>query len=69
MDRLDEAASRLAAIVNQEDFVSKEGKSNYQVSLIAAKHMDWNVPDLFSIFYGISQDIVMPVFAFCIFIH
>lgn len=31
VDRLDEAASRLAAIVNQEDFVSKEGKSNYQL--------------------------------------
>ncbi|KAM8973129.1 pre-mRNA-splicing factor SYF1 [Pelodytes ibericus] len=29
--RLDEAASRLAAIVNQDDFVSKEGKSNYQL--------------------------------------
>ncbi|XP_068130687.1 pre-mRNA-splicing factor SYF1 [Hyperolius riggenbachi] len=31
IERLDEAASRLAAIVNQEDFVSKEGKSNYQL--------------------------------------
>nr|DBA30121.1 TPA: hypothetical protein GDO54_006141 [Pyxicephalus adspersus] len=31
VDRLDESASRLAAIVNQEDFVSKEGKSNYQL--------------------------------------
>ncbi|KAM5170340.1 pre-mRNA-splicing factor SYF1 [Mantella aurantiaca] len=31
VDRLDEAVSRLAAIVNQEDFVSKEGKSNYQL--------------------------------------
>ncbi|KAM9313486.1 pre-mRNA-splicing factor SYF1 [Gastrophryne carolinensis] len=31
VDRLDEAATRLAAIVNQEDFVSKEGKSNYQL--------------------------------------
>ncbi|XP_063787705.1 pre-mRNA-splicing factor SYF1 isoform X1 [Pseudophryne corroboree] len=31
VDRLDEAASRLAAIVNQDDFVSKEGKSNYQL--------------------------------------
>ncbi|KAM3927342.1 pre-mRNA-splicing factor SYF1 [Leptodactylus fuscus] len=31
IDRLDEAASRLAAIVNQDDFVSKEGKSNYQL--------------------------------------
>ncbi|MEQ2192921.1 Pre-mRNA-splicing factor SYF1, partial [Xenoophorus captivus] len=29
--RLDEAAVRLAAIVNDESFVSKEGKSNYQV--------------------------------------
>ncbi|MEQ2162322.1 hypothetical protein GOODEAATRI_018522, partial [Goodea atripinnis] len=28
--RLDEAAVRLAAIVNDESFVSKEGKSNYQ---------------------------------------
>ena len=31
--RLDEAAVRLAAVVNDESFVSKEGKSNYQVSL------------------------------------
>ncbi|XP_044134991.1 pre-mRNA-splicing factor SYF1 [Bufo gargarizans] len=31
IDRLDEAASRLAGIVNQDDFVSKEGKSNYQL--------------------------------------
>ncbi|XP_053320367.1 pre-mRNA-splicing factor SYF1 [Spea bombifrons] len=31
MDRLDEAASRLAVIVNQDNFVSKEGKSNYQL--------------------------------------
>lgn len=31
MERLDEAAVRLAAIVNDENFVSKEGKSNYQV--------------------------------------
>ncbi|XP_077118415.1 pre-mRNA-splicing factor SYF1 [Ranitomeya variabilis] len=31
VDRLDEAASRLATIVNQDDFVSKEGKSNYQL--------------------------------------
>ncbi|CAB3983383.1 pre-mRNA-splicing factor SYF1-like [Paramuricea clavata] len=29
--RLDEAASRLADIVNQEKFVSKEGKSNHQL--------------------------------------
>lgn len=29
--RLDEAAVRLAAVVNDESFVSKEGKSNYQV--------------------------------------
>lgn len=29
--RLDEAAVRLAAVVNDEGFVSKEGKSNYQV--------------------------------------
>lgn len=29
--RLDEAAVRLAAVVNDEHFVSKEGKSNYQV--------------------------------------
>ena len=32
--RLDEAALRLAAVVNDETFVSKEGKSNYQVSFI-----------------------------------
>ncbi|XP_066563909.1 pre-mRNA-splicing factor SYF1 [Amia ocellicauda] len=31
MGRLDEAAVRLAAIVNNESFVSKEGKSNYQL--------------------------------------
>ncbi|GCB79592.1 hypothetical protein scyTo_0020228 [Scyliorhinus torazame] len=31
IDRLDEAAVRLAAIVNDESFVSKEGKSNYQL--------------------------------------
>jgi hypothetical protein len=31
--RLDEAAVRLAAIVNDENFVSKEGKSNYQVGV------------------------------------
>nr|XP_060620395.1 LOW QUALITY PROTEIN: pre-mRNA-splicing factor SYF1 [Anolis sagrei ordinatus] len=31
IDRLDEAAVRLAAIVNDERFVSKEGKSNYQL--------------------------------------
>ncbi|XP_040270668.1 pre-mRNA-splicing factor SYF1 [Bufo bufo] len=31
IDRLDEAASRLAGIVNHDDFVSKEGKSNYQL--------------------------------------
>uniref|UniRef100_A0A8C2ES27 Pre-mRNA-splicing factor SYF1 n=1 Tax=Cyprinus carpio TaxID=7962 RepID=A0A8C2ES27_CYPCA len=29
--RLDEAAIRLAAVVNDENFVSKEGKSNYQL--------------------------------------
>ncbi|XP_060096701.1 pre-mRNA-splicing factor SYF1 [Heteronotia binoei] len=31
IDRLDEAAVRLAAVVNDECFVSKEGKSNYQL--------------------------------------
>ncbi|XP_069086465.1 pre-mRNA-splicing factor SYF1 isoform X2 [Pleurodeles waltl] len=31
IDRLDEAAVRLATIVNDENFVSKEGKSNYQL--------------------------------------
>lgn len=31
--RLDEAAVRLAAVVNDEGFVSKEGKSNYQVGV------------------------------------
>lgn len=30
-DRLDEAAQRLATVVNDERFVSKAGKSNYQV--------------------------------------
>ncbi|KAJ8017720.1 Pre-mRNA-splicing factor SYF1 [Holothuria leucospilota] len=32
IDRMDEAALRMADIVNQENFVSKEGKSNHQVS-------------------------------------
>jgi pre-mRNA-splicing factor SYF1 len=31
IDRLDEAATRLAELVNQEDFVSKDGKSNHQL--------------------------------------
>ncbi|XP_069459971.1 pre-mRNA-splicing factor SYF1 isoform X2 [Ambystoma mexicanum] len=31
IDRLDEAAVRLATVVNDEHFVSKEGKSNYQL--------------------------------------
>lgn len=31
IDRLDEAALRLAAIVNQENFISKDGKSNHQL--------------------------------------
>ncbi|XP_043388948.1 pre-mRNA-splicing factor SYF1 isoform X4 [Chelonia mydas] len=31
IDRLDEAALRLATVVNDERFVSKEGKSNYQL--------------------------------------
>ncbi|XP_059588408.1 pre-mRNA-splicing factor SYF1 isoform X2 [Alligator mississippiensis] len=31
IDRLDEAALRLAAVVNDDKFVSKEGKSNYQL--------------------------------------
>ncbi|XP_053232251.1 pre-mRNA-splicing factor SYF1 [Podarcis raffonei] len=31
IDRLDEAAVRLAAVVNDERFISKEGKSNYQL--------------------------------------
>ena len=30
--RLEEAAERLAGIINQDDFVSKEGKSKHQVS-------------------------------------
>lgn len=34
IDRLDEAAVRLAAVVNDERFVSKEGKSNYQVRVL-----------------------------------
>lgn len=33
-DRLDEAAQRLATVVNDERFVSKAGKSNYQVGLV-----------------------------------
>lgn len=32
--RLDEAAVRLARLVNDERFVSKEGKSNYQVGTL-----------------------------------
>lgn len=35
-DRLDEAAQRLATVVNDERFVSKAGKSNYQVGLWGA---------------------------------
>lgn len=31
IDRLDEAALKLAQIVNQDDFVSKHGKSNHQL--------------------------------------
>lgn len=31
IDRLDEASSRLADIINNEKFVSKEGKSKHQV--------------------------------------
>uniref|UniRef100_A0A452IPG3 Pre-mRNA-splicing factor SYF1 n=1 Tax=Gopherus agassizii TaxID=38772 RepID=A0A452IPG3_9SAUR len=31
IDRLDEAALRLATVVNDERFISKEGKSNYQL--------------------------------------
>ncbi|XP_038596385.1 pre-mRNA-splicing factor SYF1 [Tachyglossus aculeatus] len=31
IDRLDEAAQRLATVVNDERFISKEGKSNYQL--------------------------------------
>lgn len=31
IDRLDEAALKLAEIVNKEDFVSKHGKSNHQL--------------------------------------
>lgn len=38
--RLDEAAVRLAAVVNDESFVSKEGKSNYQVRFYShPKHL------------------------------
>lgn len=33
IDRLDESAQRLAAIVNDDKFVSKKGKSNHQVQL------------------------------------
>lgn len=36
--RLDEAAVRLAAVVNDESFVSKEGKSNYQVRFHYSMH-------------------------------
>ena len=31
IDKLDEAAIRLALIINNEDFVSKKGKSKHQV--------------------------------------
>jgi len=34
IDRLDEAASRLADIINNEKFISKEGKSKHQVHFI-----------------------------------
>lgn len=32
IDRLDEAAIRLADVINSDDFVSKEGKSKHQVT-------------------------------------
>ena len=38
-DRLDEAAQRLATVVNDERFVSKAGKSNYQVGSLGCG--DW----------------------------
>lgn len=38
-DRLDEAAQRLATVVNDERFVSKAGKSNYQVG--SPENGDW----------------------------
>lgn len=38
--RLDEAAVRLAAVVNDEGFVSKEGKSNYQVRFLIASSLN-----------------------------
>lgn len=41
--RLDEAALRLAAVVNDENFVSKEGKSNYQVRG-SLNFDEWYVP-------------------------
>lgn len=42
--RLDEAALRLAAVVNDESFVSKEGKSNYQVRVYLNLEGRLNVP-------------------------
>lgn len=33
IDRLDEATVRLAGIINNEKFISKEGKSKHQVQL------------------------------------
>ena len=33
VDRLDEAATRLAGLINDEDFISKEGKSKHTVRL------------------------------------
>lgn len=55
--RLDEAALRLAAVVNDESFVSKEGKSNYQVrvslNLVGLLNVSFSSP-LKSVFSWVS---------------
>ena len=38
---LDEAARRLADIINQDGFVSKEGKSKHQVSIFCKSAFCW----------------------------
>lgn len=55
--RLDEAAIRLAEIVNNEDFVSKHGKSNHQLwnelcDLISKNPQDIKYAQLYIFFSG-----------------
>ncbi|KAH3792954.1 hypothetical protein DPMN_146456 [Dreissena polymorpha] len=54
---LDEAAQKLADIINDENFVSKEGKSKHQVSQEYDKYLFYS--DL-NIFLRISQIMSFP---------